>query len=216
MKISDKSEKYFPYEIQVSRKAWDKLGLDSVARRLRNRSGMPDIIFYRHLAGRLNMEPETQGKPVKAGNVNLYALLTRIYRYLMNQYTMTITPGIFEKILDEEGYDYHFGDLHASLKGFVEYFPGSRVIEKTGTAHDYVSAEDPGDRRKKMVISEFLLLRLSCQNPALNEFRGLFDDTGLVADRRKKRFFTLRVSSPASYPQSHPARSSRPAARSYR
>ncbi len=181
MKINVKSEKYFPYEIQVNRNAWDKLGLDSVARRLSTRSGMPDIIFYRHVAGRLNMEPETQGKPVKAGNINLYALLTRIYRYLLNQYTTAVTPGILDKILVDEGYDYHSGDLHASLKGFVEYFPGSRVIEKTGTPHDYVSAEDPGDRRKKMVISEFLLLRLSCQNPALNEFRGLFDDTGLVA-----------------------------------
>ena len=181
MKITGKSEKYFPYEIQITRDSWEKLQLDSVARHLHGRLGTPDIIFYRYVASRLNREPERQAKPVKAGNLFLFGLLTRIYRYLLNQYTAVKEPGILDTILKDEGLEYHAGDLHESLQGFVEYFPGSRVIEKTGTPLDYLSAEDPANRRKEMIVRELLLLSLSRQNPALDEFCVLFDDTGLVA-----------------------------------
>jgi len=180
MKINGKSKKYFPYEIQITRDSWEKLQLDSVARHLRGRPGTPDIIFYRHVAGRLNQEPERQGKPLKAGNLFLYGLLTRIYRYLLNQYTAVKEPEILDTILKEEGLEYHSGELHESLQGFVEHFPGSGVIEKKARPLDYLSAEDPADSRKKMIVREFLLLSLSCQNPALGEFRVLFDDTGLA------------------------------------
>ena len=180
MKTTGKSEKYFPYEIQITRDTWEKLQLDSVAQHLRGRPGTPDIIFYRHVASHLNREPELQGKPVKAGNLFLYGLLTRIYRYLMNQYTEVKEPGILDAILKEEGLEYHSGELKESLHGFVEHYPGSRVIEKTAHPLDYLSDEDSSDRRKIMIVREFLLLSLSCQNPALGEFRLLFDDTGLV------------------------------------
>ena len=179
MKITGKSEKYFPYEIQITRDSWEKLQLDSIAQQLRGRPGTPDIIFYRHVASRLNKEAESQEQPVKAGNLFLHGLLTRIYRYLMDQYTAVKEPGILDAILKEEGLEYHSGELKESLHGFVEHYPGSMVIEKTARPLDYLSAEDPADRRKKMIVREFLLLRLSCENPALNEFRGLFDDTGL-------------------------------------
>lgn len=181
MKTTSKSEKYFPYEIQITSDSWEKLQLDSVARHLRDRPGTPDIIFYRHVANRLNREPELQGKPVKAGNLFLYGLLTRIYRYLLNQYIEVREPGILDAILTEEGLEYHSGELLDSLRGFVEHYPGSRVIEKMAHPLDYLSAEDPSDRRKIIIVKEFLLLSLSCQTPALHEFRVLFDDTGLVA-----------------------------------
>jgi len=180
MKTTGSSEKYFPYEIQITRDSWEKLQLDSVARHLRGRPGTPGIIFYRHVASRLNREPELQGKPVKAGNLFLYGLLTRIYRYLLNQYTVVKEPGVLDTILTEEELEYHSGELHKSLQGFVEHFPGSRVIDKTALPLDYLSAEDPADCRKKMIVREFLLLSLSSENPALNEFRVLFDDTDLV------------------------------------
>ena len=180
MKITGKSEKYFPYEIQITRDSWENLQLESVARQLLGRPGTPDIIFYRHVASRLNQEAERQGKSVKAGNLFLYGLLTRIYRYLMTQYTAVKEPGILDAILKEEGLEYHLGELKESLHGFVEHYPGSMVIDKTARPVDYLSAEDPADRRKKMIVREFLLLSLSCQNPALDEFRVLFDDTGLV------------------------------------
>lgn len=180
MKMNEKAEKYFPYAIQVNRDAWEKFGLDPVALHMRSRPGAPAIVFYRHVANRLNREPDMQAKPVKAGNVYLYALLTRIFRYLLNQYTSVQTPGILDKILVDEGLDYQSGGLHGTLKGFAEHYPGSRVIEKAADPMDYVSTDDPGNLRKNMVIRELLLIGLSCWNPALNEFRRLFDDASLA------------------------------------
>jgi glycosidase len=181
MKITDKTEKYFPYEIQVTRYAWEKFDLRSVARNLRVQEGIPFILFYRHVANRLNREPERRDRPVKAGNVNLYALLTKILRYLFDQYITERAPKIIERILDEGGFDYHSGDMLSTFKGFVEHYPGSKVIEETGTAEDYLSADDPGNSRKQKILGEFLLLSLSLENPALDQFRDLFDDTSLAA-----------------------------------
>jgi glycosidase len=181
MKRTAKPEKYFPYEIQINRQAWERLGLDSVARHLPTRTNTPDIIFCRHVANALNKRPEGREKPVKAGNVYLYALLTRIFRYLFNNYNSVKAPQILEKVLDEERPEIPPEKLRAAMKGFVDHFPDSMVIERTGTALDYISGEDPGNRGKKMIIMEFLILGLSRENPALGEFHELFDDTGLVA-----------------------------------
>jgi glycosidase len=181
MKITDKTEKYFPYEMQITRYAWEKFDLRSLAKHLRAQEGIPNIIFYRHLANSLNRQPERRDRPVKAGNVNLFALLTKILRYLFDQYVTERAPKIVERILYEAGFDYHSGDMLATLEGFVEHYPGSKVIEETGTAEDYLSADDPGNRRKQKIVGEFLLLSLSLENPALDQFRELFDDTGLAA-----------------------------------
>jgi glycosidase len=180
MNKNGKSEKYFPYEIQINRQAWDKFGLDSAVRHLRAQTNMPGIIFYRYVANALNKHPEGREKPVKAGNVYLYALLTRIFRYLLNNYSMVKSPQILDRVLDVERPELPPESLRAAMNGFVEHFPDALVIKKIGTALDYVSGEDPGNRGKKMIIMEFLLLQLSQENPALGEFRELFDNAGLL------------------------------------
>ncbi|MBP1751295.1 MAG: putative glycoside hydrolase [Geobacteraceae bacterium] len=182
MKKLGKPEKYFPYDIQINKSAWKEFALDSAAKKLRAQTNVPDIVFYRHVAKSLNQQPERRGKPAKAGNITLYALLTRICRHLLNRYVTDMYPEILDRILDKESLEYLSGDLFASLNGFVEHFPGSRVIEKKAPAADYISTSDPGDRRKKMIIGEFLLHRISTENPALTEFRVLFDDSPLLAE----------------------------------
>jgi glycosidase len=181
MKNAGKPEKYFLYEIQINRQAWDRLGLDSVSRNLRMRTNAPYIIFCRHVANALNRRPEASEKPVKAGNVYLYALLTRIFRYLLNNYNTVKSPQILDKVLDKENPEIPPEKLGAAMKSFIGHFPDSMVIEGTGTALEYVSGEDPGNLGKKMIITEFLLLELSLENPALDEFRELFDETALIA-----------------------------------
>jgi glycosidase len=180
MKITGKTEKYFPYDIQISRTMWAKLQLDSVAQELRGRTMIPDIVFYRQLANRLNQLPEKHGKPVKAGNINLFALLNKVFRHLLHQNNTVKHPRVLENILDSAEIAQP-GDLLATMRGFVEHFPGARMIEKKETGEAYISAAVLEQREKKMVAEELLLLRLAEENTVLDDFRCLFDAPSFVA-----------------------------------
>jgi glycosidase len=181
MEITGKIEKYFPYDIQISRTMWERLQLRTVAQELRGRTMIPDIVFYRQLTNRLNRLPEKYGKPVKAGNVNLYALLNRVFRYLLHQNNTVKYPRVLENILDSSEIA-RSGDLLVTIKGFIEHFPGKRMIEKMETGEAYLSAPTLGHRRKKGIAQELLLLRLAEENTALDDFRDLFDAPSFVAD----------------------------------
>ncbi len=181
MKILEKTEKYFPYDIQIIKPVWKKLQLDLTIPEQLTRIKVPDIIFYRQVANRLNLLPENSDTPVRAGNINLYALLTRVFRYLLRRYTTAAHPGVLENILDKTGLDYNTGELQTNLKVFVERYPGARILERSETPAGYIKAGDPGNQRKKTVTEELLLLRLSGENPGLDELRGLFDHKGALA-----------------------------------
>src|SRR5512140_1340958 len=158
MKNLPKSEKYFPFDIQISKPMWDKMQLDLMEFGLTSRTKVPLIFFYRQVASRLNRLPERSTRPVKAGNVNLYALLTRVFRYLLNQYTRDKFPGLLENIVNNAGLDYSSGEMLNNLHFFVERFPGTSTLEKKQTAAEYFAADDRQGQREKTVTVELLLL----------------------------------------------------------
>ena len=181
MKNLQKSEKYFQFDIQISKPMWEKMQLDLMDLGLTSRTKIPLIIFYRQVANRLNRLPERINRPVKAGNVNLYALLTRVFRYLLHRYTTDRFPGLLENILNDAGLDYNSGEMFENLNFFVERFPAASILEKKETAAEYIAADDQQGNRKRTVTEELLLLLLTGENPALEEFRDLFDYDGFLA-----------------------------------
>jgi hypothetical protein len=74
---------YFPRSIQVSARSWRSLDLGEISRRITER-GIPAIIFYRQLALKLNRKRPATAAPVHAGQLNLYATLQKVYRYLID------------------------------------------------------------------------------------------------------------------------------------
>jgi glycosidase len=181
MKISQNSGKYFPFDIQISKPMWEKLQLDLMDLGLASKTKIPLIFFYRQVANRLNRLPDRSSQPVKAGNVNLYALLTRVFRYLLHSYTMERFPELLENVVNSAGLDYTSGEMSANLNSFVERFPGASILEKKETAAAYIAADDKQGQRKRAITGELLLLLLTAENPALEEFRDLFDYDGFLA-----------------------------------
>ncbi len=181
MKSLKKAEKYFPFDIQIIKPVWKKLQLDPTISEQQTMMKLPDIIFYRQVANRLNLLPENSGRPVRAGDINLYALLTRIFRHLLHRYTTDAHPGVLENVLDRTGLAYNVGELRSNLNGLVKLYPGATILDKSETPEGYIKADDPGNQRKRTVTKELLLLRLSGENPGLAELRGLFDHNGALA-----------------------------------
>ena len=68
---------YFPHVIQIDADHWHSLDLGELSRLISERS-IPDIIFYRQLALRINRSRADRSMPVHAGQLNMYATLLKV------------------------------------------------------------------------------------------------------------------------------------------
>ena len=92
----------FPYSIQISAKHWRSLDLGALSRQIAERA-IPSIIFYRQLAFKLNRQRKTGVNPVHAGQLNLFATLQKVYRYLIDELAEGQTPGLLMDALRRGG-----------------------------------------------------------------------------------------------------------------
>jgi hypothetical protein len=153
-----KSEKYFPFDIQISKPMWDKMQLDLINLGLTSRTKIPLIFFYRQVANRLNQLPERSTRPVKAGNVNLYALLTRVFRYLLQRYTKDKFPGLLDNILNSAGLGYSSRKYWTTCI-FVEQFPE----QHSRNCGRYLAADDQQGQKDSYRVLLLLLTKKPLQ-----------------------------------------------------
>jgi glycosidase len=158
----------------------ERLTLDEVLAETRAGRSMPRILYARHLARRLNRLPERHEKPVPAGTLNLFGLLGKIFRYLVDRYEADIRPAALEATIAAAGASFDDPGLVAILTGFAANFPGEAISLGREQAAAFL-AGDADQTRKRLLVRELLLLRLAAENPALDPFRELFDDTLLEA-----------------------------------
>jgi glycosidase len=168
---------YFPYTIQISARHWRSLDLGALSRLLAER-GIPAIMFYRQLAFRLNRQRTSDQKPVHAGQLVLYATLSKIYRHIIDVFGESATPGLLTDALRRGGYDPSGADAAATMESFVEFFPPDDVLWGRVQSKEWLGAE--GDDRRRLVLRELILLRIAAENPALDSFRDVLDDRELA------------------------------------
>jgi glycosidase len=172
---------YFPYEIQISGTMWKKLELSSAVEDLAARPGSPAILFYRQLADRLNRLTARELFLAKPGELRLFALMNRIFRYLFTCYLDDQHPQLEEKILTAGNLDFTSGPLAQVIHQFIELYPPYALNGKqTATAKEYLARDTRRATRRRRIVRETLLLRLFMENPALTVFRPLFDDSHLA------------------------------------
>ncbi len=183
MKTNSSPNAYFSYEIQIKGMMWQKLGLSSVAENLATRPAPPAILFYRQLADRLNSCTAGESPPVKSGTLRLFALMNRIFRALIDDYLDQQHPLLEEKVLAAGSLDFTSGPLSRVIRQFIELYPPFTLAGKpAATAAKYLAGDNRRLTRRRRIVREALLLRLTMENPALADFRTLFDD-GQLADQ---------------------------------
>ncbi len=138
------------------------------------------IIFTDFAAARRFSEKMSvvRGETIPAGDINAMGLLDEVMHILIRQYEME-NPGVMERALDWIVAKYGVSELDLSLLRFNEHFPGFL----------------PEDDRKGQAITleEMLLLSLENQNPALETYKELFDDTPLLDTVYARMFGTLET-----------------------
>ena len=179
MTTRSRSEIYFPHHIPIANSVWQQLKPEFEALR-RHAPQLPSMMVYRTIAAHLNKLPEAEGRWVPAGHLNLYSLMSKIFRYLADRYLDEQYPGITDRLLAAAGYPYPSPGFNSVALSFCSLFPNAGMMVGTETPAEYLAGDDAGNIRKKTLVKELLLLVLAAENPAINNFRILVDDTALA------------------------------------
>jgi glycosidase len=172
--------KYFPYELQISARAWESLSLQDTATAV-ERFRQPRIMFFRELADRMNSALRPV-QPVSAGRLNLYAILLKALRYVISNYADEQNSGALVRALAGSGFACDSPPLRVVLERFGDIFPGTWIsTPDSGGITVWLGVGSRGENRQQLCAIELIILSLSAENPALGSFRPLFDDTELAA-----------------------------------
>jgi len=174
--------KFFPYEIPITGDMLDRLGLAGAARKLARRKEAPLVPFCRLVADSLN-RLGTVRTPARASEVFQFALLSRIFHYLINRYLDVLHPGIDLHVVENAGLDHMAGDLSRVLSRFVHLYPCADILSGKNTDADaFLASDSPDLAKRRTATREMLLLMLAAENPAAGDLRDLFD-IGKLASR---------------------------------
>jgi glycosidase len=137
---------------------------------------LPPVIFFRQLALSLNSAYPAGAPTVYAAHLNLFAVLQPVYRYMIDILAEKAAFGVLEDAVYRAGYDPAGAETTMSAGRFVELFPPAEVISGEVSADAWLK----GDSRMRVVLREMLLLHAAAENPAVNSFRTVFDDSALA------------------------------------
>jgi len=126
------------------------------------------VIFADFAAARRFAEKMSavRGDTVSASDVNAMGLLDEVMHILIRQYEME-NPGMMMRALDWLAAKHGESELDLGLLRFDEHFP-------------VPSSSSKGREAQAITLEEMLLLALENQNPALENYQDLFDDTPLL------------------------------------
>ncbi|MDD5287186.1 MAG: alpha-amylase, partial [Desulfuromonadaceae bacterium] len=176
---------YFPHVIPISVQQWRSLGLGTLSRTIRERQ-LPSIVFYRQLAFSLNKTHAPGTPTVYAAQLNLFATLQTIFRYVIDILAEDEVPGLLKQALRRGGFDPDGEEAVQTMVRFVELFPPESVLSGDLTAAGWLDMPNQGDMHRRMVLREMLLLHHAAANPAVECFRDILDDHGLAKTSRYK------------------------------
>ncbi len=167
---------YFPFHIPIASTQWHSLELGSIAKLVTDR-GIPRIIFYRQIAMKLNNEKLAGQNPVHAAQLNLFATLQNIFRYLIDVVAEEQEPAVLLEALRRSNIKPDDSEVKQTVTAFVDHFPPEPVLLGHKKTQTWLQpTESSPARRKHTALRELLLLRMAAQNPAVDDFRQLLDD----------------------------------------
>ena len=154
------------------------------------------VIFANFAAARRFAEQMTlvRGEVIPASEVNAMGLLDETMHILIRQYEME-NPGVMERALDWIAAKHGETELNLGLVRFKEHFPHlspSLGLSPAEGEKEVMPTSGEGFRKgAATLLEEMLLLAIENQNPALEKYRDLFDDTPLLDTIYREMLKTL-------------------------
>jgi len=165
---------FFPeinnFEFHVSRKAREKYQFDEQLFALNGNVVLADFAAARRFAESMtNIRHQT----VPASDINAMGLIDEILHILIRQYEMQ-NPGVTNRALDAAGVD-----ADVALLKFTEDFPPMAVYRGEIDARHYLDLETANRLKRAATLEELLILHITNQNPAVQQYKELFDEEPL-------------------------------------
>ncbi|MDZ7703760.1 MAG: alpha-amylase family glycosyl hydrolase [Trueperaceae bacterium] len=168
-------------EFHVSRAARERYELDASLFSFRGNLVVADLPSAQQLAHTINAKRDVARNPhlaVQAGDLYAAGLIDEVLHLMIAIYEEH-NPGFmarsYEQLRERLGED----ALGATLRRFVETFPGSDVYRGEISADEYLADSTDGVPHTHVVLEELLILKLTNENPALERFQEFFDDDAL-------------------------------------
>lgn len=167
---------YFKHLIPISAQQWQLHALGAFSRQIGERK-LPQIIFYRQLALSLNKAHSSTVPAVSAAQLNLFAILQAVYRYMIDILAENELIGALERAMQRAGHDPAGDEVTKAAASFVALFPPAEVLSAALPAAAWL---DKDAANRHLVLREMLLLHTNIENPAVAGFRDVFDDRELM------------------------------------
>ena len=169
-------------EFHVARDARDRYEIDSSLFSLHGTLLIADIGRAQRVAHTINQKRDVARFPesaVTAGELYIAGLLDELLHLLVVSYLEQTNANVFSDALEYLGKKVGKEELNATLRRFSESFPPTSVYKGEQKLDDYFEGETDGTPNINVVLEELLMLHLSNENPALERYVELFDDTDL-------------------------------------
>lgn len=159
---------YFPFTIQLAARAQEQFAVQSLLPA--SGSSYPAILFYRRLSAAMQKTAPSDRTAATAAQLNLYASLLKIYRYLIDEHAASPRQPLLSTALKQSGISIAHESVARTFEAFITDFPPATDI----------SVLDPACQQH-LLLRELLLLDLAAKNRAVDPFRVLLDDRELAA-----------------------------------
>ena len=169
-------------EFHVHRSLRIEHKLDAALFQISGNVVFPNFYASRVLARSLNARPAVQAHPersVKAGRLNAMGLVDEILHFVCAKFRDSVAPDAFVRALAAVETALGAADTDALLRSFTRDFPPRDVYQGRMGEDAWLAGSTDGTPNRVLALEELLLLKLANDNPALEPFRELFDDTAL-------------------------------------
>ncbi len=169
-------------EFHISRAARQRYSVEETLFSLHGTVLFADVGMAQKLAHSMNQVRHANKYPersVKAGDLYAAGLLDEILHMVVDSYLETVNPRAMSQALVFAQEKITLEPFLETQHRFVSEFPSTEIYKGLMGADEYLERSSGGVSHREVVLEESLMLWLANENPALQRFSELFDDTAL-------------------------------------
>ncbi|MCB2203019.1 alpha-amylase [bacterium] len=170
------------FEFHVSRVAREKYHFNESLFQFNGNVIFADLKAARDFVYRINEQRDVINHPeqaVRAGDINALGLIDEILHLVVSRYREKIAPEIWSAAFTHLSTKLKTKELDQVLKQFILEFPPKAVYADDVAPDAYLEGSTNGVPNRQITLEELLMLWVNNQNPAVQPFNELFDDTDL-------------------------------------
>ncbi len=177
-------------EFHISRRAREKYRFEESLFSYDGNVIFANFHAARIFAQKMNAQRDLVSFPentIKASHLNALGLIDEIFHHVFSLYQDQKSPDLLKNTIQHMENALSSEDVDALLEIFIHEYPPQAVFGRKLKASDYLAGVTKGVSNRELVLEELLMLWLTLQNPALNNYAELFIENNLLEDPRFSR-----------------------------